>query len=186
MKRRLFRQLSALSLLVFVLIIGLRIANFFGGDALFSWRGYDYGINRHRYTYFVLHDGWLAVNYFWEDHLDAPPLPKETLGWRLQLFRGPYSSGGSIAPGGLWSWHSGPMSASSGYFTLDVRLWPIIVVTAILPGVRIALAVLAWRRRRRQQEGLCPTCGYDVRATPERCPECGAELRMAARVNDRN
>jgi hypothetical protein len=52
-----------------------------------------------------------------------------------------------------------------------VPYWPIVAITGWWPALRF----LAWlRRSRRMRSHLCPVCGYDLRASPERCPECGA------------
>ena len=59
-------------------------------------------------------------------------------------------------------------------WNLTVDSWVLALATATLPAAwawpRVRRTLLARRRR----AGTCARCGYDLRATPGRCPECGA------------
>jgi hypothetical protein len=60
---------------------------------------------------------------------------------------------------------------------ISVPYWFIALLSLPLP----LLALSRWRRERRiAREGLCPVCGYDLRASPDRCPECGAAREASA------
>jgi len=49
---------------------------------------------------------------------------------------------------------------------VGIPLW-FVAFVAVIPSA------FWFKSRRAPQNGLCEVCGYDLRATPERCPECG-------------
>jgi hypothetical protein len=56
---------------------------------------------------------------------------------------------------------------------VGVPHWFPLLFTLVLPAVWLR----AFRRRRyRRRNGLCPVCGYDLRASTDRCPECGTPI----------
>jgi hypothetical protein len=60
-----------------------------------------------------------------------------------------------------------------------VPLWFVMIVFGTWPIVKLVRIV----RHRRDVPGHCRRCGYDLRATPERCPECGAENHPLSHSN---
>ena len=58
----------------------------------------------------------------------------------------------------------------------------LIVPLMILPlAWAIATCQRKWRRRK-WVPGLCPVCGYDLRASNDRCPECGTPIPSNSRA----
>lgn len=57
----------------------------------------------------------------------------------------------------------------------QVPYWSIVILALLPPA---AIMLIRWLTRARFVVGCCANCGYDLRATPQRCPECGMPTVM--------
>jgi hypothetical protein len=140
------------------------------------------------YAYYVGFESFAGTLTFHFSHRHFAPLYLQTLdAEQMRAFRIEYPTG--------WRWYAaGPQSTSFrstptpgfrarhyvdtrwvGYrsddWTLAVPHWVVMALLLVMPVVVGSSRFLAARRAR--QTGRCAVCGYDLRATPQRCPECG-------------
>jgi hypothetical protein len=105
--------------------------------------------------------------------------------WEASVFRwdNPDCFGGTFASwnfvsfgfGFKWKvWDTGGPYGWQIHRSVLCPAWFCVVLTVALP------ATLAARRLRRKRPPThCLACGYDLRATPQRCPECGKVVARA-------
>ena len=158
MRRRLLNILTALSLLLCVAVAALWVRSYWRvhGVAFEGAAGTRGAVSRGGALYFIREPPGVGV----------PPA-----GW--VWLSGPVA-GAPTMPAGV----TGPLgfgdfepAGAMGPRIVAVPWWCVAVLGLALAGWRVGQP----RRGRDRAAGVCSHCGYDLRATPDRCPECGTE-----------
>jgi hypothetical protein len=166
MFRRLFRFGSVLSLVLMIAAMVLWVRSYVTEDLV--------AYNRQGIGSLSMwsRDGRLSL---WRDrYVEAGILKQRRAGWQ-------YETAPMKKPGRWPDGNSGRLGFvierdSRGqdlYRAVAIPWW---AVTALL-GIAPSVTVWRWAGRRNQRMlGLCEVCGYDLRASHERCPECGTAI----------
>jgi hypothetical protein len=164
LRRNIFDALTALSLLLCMATAGLWVRSFWRSlqvEYTNDWRIIELSISRGELNW----DVWTAKN---------SALPSDLKGWRYywgrptKLEKGPFR--------GAWWWSAGFSHFSHDlpryhFESVAMPLWGIMLLTILAP-LQWTIAHAIMRKGRRH--GFCAVCVYDLRATPDRCSECGA------------
>ena len=180
MKRRLFTILSALSLLLFVAVVVLWVRSRFVASTWVVTSGAD------RAVLVRSAGGSLQVGRQSVERLGVGP----GVGVRFTLSEP--GSVGYVAPGSVGSFANGWYGPGAGVWSAgwtDVIIPPdryrlrwkrvrvpyalLALLTGAAPVARGVALMRERSRARRRRDRICAVCGYDLRATPGRCPECG-------------
>ena len=175
--RRLFGVIQIVSIVVALLFIGLWIRSHLTDDLVSFSSGNGW---YHEYVTIpgqlrvTRVSGWVGREPVRWIHGPMPamwPVFGQQAVYRSWTILGIGFDGGTrMIPG-----QAGPVTVSYQIVAMPFALPALVFgVIGLLPWMRL-------RRRRllaqdRIKRGLCPACGYDLRATEERCPECGAVL----------
>lgn len=174
MKHRLFTILSAVSLLLCITVGTLWVRSHWVADFI-SHRT----VHRERpgFSEVGVESVWGSVHL---TSLNSPATlpPSEPVG--LIYGTEEFQRVGVLRDTGARKWGFGYDDKANGsgmvYWTVWLPHWLIVLSTAALPVAWALSQAKATKMRRRLKQGLCLNCGYDLRGTPERCPECGTQV----------
>ena len=182
MARRLLNLLTALSLLMFLAVGALWARSGVVGDEwTFTLGGRSVMVRSDwgRLSLAVLED-WVESDHFvwrrsgggYHDTLPGRPIsiPPEVLGVQYRSGTFTYGRPTAAVPGA---------TVTGRYWWLRIYHPHALLLLALLPAAHLLRRLST---RRRIAAGLCPACGYDLRATPGRCPECGATASVIERA----
>jgi hypothetical protein len=118
----------------------------------------------------------IGVAFVWTTVNEAPQLHSEFGHYEGPLFFRPFASPPTYAGLAerlgfrftLKTKSSSPGMKSKLFIALTCPDWSIFLLLLAMPVIWIVATL-----RKPIHRGVCEHCGYDLRATPDRCPECG-------------
>ena len=163
MRRWLFNIISVLSVLLFIATATLWLRSYHKNHETFEPL-MGFATSERRYTAHAVEGAFQVSareNRRWPDD----PAPGDYLEEEHTF----YSYRDSFA----WSTDNIPYRVC----TISAAFKHLLFLSSIVPLCWIAVTGWSWQRRhRRRKNGLCASCGYDLRASRDRCPECGTPI----------